>query len=75
MQLSKKEKVILQKILTEQSFDIMNRIASAMLLNWNNGPIAGENEFETLKNAIGRDERKHALVAFLKELERLAHGN
>jgi len=75
MQLSKKEKMILQKILTESSFEIMNRIASAMLLNWNKGPIVKENSFETLVSAVGRDERKHALVAFLKELERLAHGN
>lgn len=73
MDLSKKEKMILQKILTESSFDVMNRIASAMLMNWNSGQIVGDNEFETIRNAIGRDERKHALVAFLKELERLAH--
>ena len=74
MELTKKEKMILQKILTESSFDIMSRVASAMLANWNQGPIVKETEFETVVEAIGRDERKHALVSFLKELERQAHG-
>jgi len=74
MDVSNKEKGILQKLVTEQTFDIMNRVASALLNQWNIGPIARENEFETLREAIGRDERKKALVTFLKTLEDLSHG-
>lgn len=73
MDITPKERTILQKILTEASFDIMNRIASTLLMQWSKGPIARENEFETLREAIGRDERKMALVTFLKTLEDLAH--
>lgn len=73
MDLSKKERALLQRIVTNDAFEIMQRIASAMLLQWNKNPINQETAFLTAKEAIGREERKKALLAFLETIEQLSH--
>lgn len=75
MDIDEKEKAILQRIVTDDAFDIMNRIASALLMNWNKNPIDQPTAFLTAKEAIGREQRKKALVSFLETIEKLAHGS
>lgn len=72
MEISEKEKAILQRILTDDAFDIMNRVASAMLSNWNKESLVKETEYLTVVEAVGREERKKALTSFFKTIETLA---
>lgn len=70
--LSKKQKTILQKAISEDSFELMQEIASQLLNVWANGPMLKQTAFLTSAEAIGRDERKKALKIFFSELNRLA---
>jgi len=73
--LSKKETMLLQKIVNSDAIEIMGRVASTMLINWSKVENANQSTaFLTAKVAIGREERKKALTLFLEQLERLAHG-
>lgn len=75
MQISKKQRLALQKLMGDDGLVIMQDVASLLLSNMATGPIVRETEFETLVQAIGRDERKRFATVFLEELERLAHDN
>jgi len=72
IELNKKDKAILQKALDDNSFVLMQQVASELLAMWASGPVVQETEFKTVAEAIGRDERKRALTVFLTELEKLA---
>lgn len=74
MEISEKEKGILQKIVTEDTFEIMQRIANALLIKWNQNPVNRETEWTAASDAISREERRNALTSFLKTIEDLAHG-
>lgn len=74
MDTDEKEKAILQRIVTDDAFEIMKRIAGALLSNWNSKPMIQETEWLTAKEAVSREERKKALTVFLQTMEDLAHG-
>lgn len=73
MELTDKEKSLLQKIVTDDAFEIMSRVASAMLSNWNKESLVKETEYLTVVEAVGREERKRAITSYLQTLEKLAH--
>ena len=74
MDISDKEKSILQKLVTEDSFEIMHRIAAALLASWNQNPINRDTVWSAASDSISREERKKAITSFLKTLEELAHA-
>ncbi len=71
--LSKKEKMELERIVKSGAIDVLQKIASTLLANWNRNPIVQETEFLTLKEAISRDERRKVLTIFLETIEKTAH--
>lgn len=73
MELNDKERGILQRIISDDAFEIMQRIASAMLINWNKNPIDRETEWTAARDAVSREERKMALNSFLETISNLAH--
>ena len=73
MDISDKERGILQRIVTDDAFEIMQRVASPLLQNWNKGPMKQETEWLTAAEAVSRDERKMALTSFLETLEKLSN--
>jgi len=75
LQLNKKELITLQKVINSDAIEIMGRIASTMLMNWNSSESPNQpTAFLTAKQFIGREERKKALTLFLEQLEQLSHG-
>lgn len=74
MDITEKEKAQLQKIVTDDVFELLQRIASALLVNWNQGNLIKETEFLTVVEAVGREERKKALLSFIKTIEELSHN-
>lgn len=72
IKLTKSQKTILQRAINEKAFELMQQIASELLVVWASGPVVKETQFLTAAEAIGRDERKKALRIFLEELNRLA---
>lgn len=74
--LTKGEIGLMQKAIgDDRTFALLQEIASECLISMTPATIVGDTEFETVKNAVGRDERKRAITMFLKELERITHGN
>lgn len=72
LKLSRQQKTILQKALNENSFELMQQIATELLSNWSSGTMVHDTAFKTAAEAIGREERKRALKVFLEELHRLS---
>jgi len=72
MEIDDKERGVLQRIVTNDAFEIMQKVASQMLFNWNK-PIDTESVWTAARDAISRDERKKAINSFLETLEKLAH--
>lgn len=70
--ITERERGLLQKIVTNDVFEVMQKIATQMLINWNK-PIDTETEWTAARDGVARDERKKALNSFLETLEKLAH--
>ena len=75
MDITEKEKAMLQKIVTDDVFELMQRIASSMLVNWNRNPINRETEWTAASDAVSREERKMALNSFMQTIEQLSHND
>lgn len=74
MELTDKERGILQNLVSNDAFEIMQHVAGALLQNWNKGPMKKETEWLTAAEAVSRDERKMALTSFLETIEKLARN-
>ncbi len=68
-----KDKLLLQKILDEKTFGVLQRVANSMIMNWASRPCTKETGFETIKATIQKESKVDALKAFLEELERQAY--
>lgn len=66
-------KKALQEITTDNNLRVLNYVAQMMINNWQSPSLIGVNEWETVKNAIVREERAKAINLFLVEIEKLAH--
>ena len=75
MDLTEKEKSILQRIVSDDAFELLQRIASSMLVNWNKNPINRESEWTAASDAVAREERKMALTSFMQTIEKLSHND
>ena len=75
MEISKKQRIALQKLMSDDGMAILQDVASLLLQSMASGPIVRETEFETIVQAVGRDERKRFATSFLEQLEKLAHEN
>jgi thioredoxin-like negative regulator of GroEL len=73
MDISDKDKALLQRLVTDDAFDLMRHIANALLQQWNQNPINENSAFLTAKETIKREERKAALNSFFKTMEELCH--
>lgn len=73
MELSKKEKMMLQKVVDDSCLEILTRIANLLLVKQNQGQVMAETAFLTAAEAIKREERKNFIRIFLQEIERIAH--
>ena len=40
---------------------------------WKNKPLKGENEYQTIVNAVELDAKKEALEEFINNIEKIAH--
>jgi len=67
-----KDKVILQKILDERTFQVLQRAANMLISNWDRSCIK-ETEWETAKATVIKESKIEALKTFLEELEREAY--
>ena len=63
----------LQEVASENNLKVLNYVADLMIANWQKTSVVGANEWETVKNAILREERAKALRLFLEEIEKIAH--
>ena len=63
----------LQQVTDENNLKALTYVADLMIQNWQKSSVVGANEWETVKNAILREERAKALRLFLEEIERIAH--
>ncbi len=73
MKLSRKEITILQKIVDSDAFELLQSIGSELLVKWNEEPLVGETAFQTIRAAVGRQERKKAIQLFLETVQSLSH--
>ena len=72
IKLDRKQRGLLQKALDGKSFELMEEVASHLLMQWTSTTMVDDTAFKTARNAIGREERKKAIMVFLQELQRLA---
>lgn len=73
-ELSKKDKIVLQKLMRDGGFEIFQRIANAVLINMaKNNPIIQDTEWLTAREAVAREERKRVLNLYLENIEKLAN--
>jgi len=63
----------LQQVTDENNLKALRYVADILITNWQKSSVVGANEWETVKNAIMREERKKALDILLEEIERIAH--
>lgn len=71
-ELSKKEKIALQKLMRDGGFEILQKVATALLTNMaRNNPIIQDTEWLTAREAVAREERKRVMNLFLENLEKL----
>ena len=68
-----KTKRNLLEITSDENMKTLHNVANAMIDNWGKNSVIGVTEWETVKNAVAKEERKRALELFLQELENLAH--
>jgi len=66
-------KTRLQLITDPSNFETLRYVADLLISNWQKPSVIGATEWETVKNAVVREERAKALNLFLEELERMAH--
>lgn len=74
MDISKQDVIRLQKVLDDKTFDLLQNIASKLLVALNAGTVQGETAFLTAREAIRREERKLTLMKYLQTLEEIV-GN
>lgn len=63
----------LQQITDEPNMKVLRYVADILIHNWQKGSVIGPNEWETVKSAIAKEERKRGLEIYLEELEKMAH--
>lgn len=64
----------LLEITSDENMRVLKIVANALIDSWNKQSAIGSNEFETVKNTIGKEERRKALELFIEQLESSAHG-
>ena len=67
-----KDRVVLQKILDERTFSVLQKVANILIRNWDRSCIK-ETEWETARATIEKESKIQALKTFLEELERQAY--
>lgn len=67
-----KDKVVLQKILDERTFQVLQKVANLLIKNWDRSCVK-ETEWETAKATVEKESKIQALKTFLEELERQAY--
>ena len=71
MNLSDREKSILKRVVTDDTFELFKEIHIAMIENWSKQPLDGETSFQVAREALKRKERDEGIKLFINELERL----
>lgn len=66
-------KINLQQITEDSNLKVLRYVADLLITNWQKPSVIGATEWETVKNAVVREERAKALNMFLEELEKMAH--
>lgn len=74
MDLTEKEIGMLRRIVTDDAFELLERIGNNLISSWNSGTLPKETEWEAASTAVSREARKTALVAYLETLKGLANG-
>ncbi len=75
MDLTEKEIGMLRRIVTDDAFELLERIGGNLIANWNSGALPKETEWEAASTAVQREARKTALTAYLETLKQLANGS
>lgn len=64
------------KLLVEQpEWDVVYVVFEEVIRKWNNVPVKGETEWETLWNVAEKEGKKDGLREFINSLEEIAHEN
>ena len=74
MELTDKEIAMLRRIVTEDAINLLVRMANGLISNWNSPPLPNESEWELVREAIKREERKNALITFIEQIKKSANG-
>lgn len=75
MKLSKGDKVQLQSFLDGPHGDIVKRVLSWCINNWNRDPVIRDTEFETLSATFAREFKVKGVKELFEVLERLAYDD
>jgi len=62
----------LKRLIEHSDWEVIYAFQAKMVETWNKQPIVGENEFQTLKNAISLEAKVEGLKEFFDSAERLA---
>ena len=71
MDLSEREKGILKRIITDQAYELLERIQVALSEQWSKPPLEGETSFQIAKESLKRQERDEGVKLFLKTIQQL----
>ena len=64
------------KLLVEQpEWDVVYVVFEEVIRKWNNVPVKGETEWESLWNVAEKEGKKDGLREFINSLEEIAHEN
>ena len=65
----------LKRLVMHDDFQHIYACQAKLVEQWNKGPLVGETEFQTIKNAIERESKIAGVQEFLDTMERLALDN
>jgi len=71
MDVTKKDLMRLQRVLDDSTFELLQAIATQMLVRMNTGTIEEETAYKTAVNAIKREERKRVMNIYFRQLEEM----
>lgn len=64
------EKSLLTDLIRSQTWEIVSKIAAELIMKYQEAPINGMTEFETIKRAITRDAKVEAFKELIDTIEK-----
>lgn len=65
----------LKRLIEHPDWEVIYTFQAKMVESWNKQTLVGENEFQTLKNAISLEAKVEALKEFFDSAEKVALDN